>query len=121
MGVATALTQYLAKSRYCVRHRAASAHGESFGKRRGEPRPCQPRCQGGCPQERRRTRGVALRGAHHCPQPLIRAFGVDDAARASLAPYTKDADIEALLNGLEELVQRKPSQSNRRRCCAHEV
>jgi cysteine desulfurase/selenocysteine lyase len=57
------------------------------------------------------TRGVALRGGHHCAQPLIRAFGVKGAARASLAPYTQDADIQALLDGLEELVQRKPRQS----------
>jgi cysteine desulfurase/selenocysteine lyase len=32
------------------------------------------------------THGVALRGGHHCAQPLVRAFGVDGAARASLAP-----------------------------------
>lgn len=49
------------------------------------------------------TRGVALRGGHHCAQPLIRAFEVEGAARASLAPYSEDADIDALLKGLEEL------------------
>src|SRR3974377_409106 len=55
-------------------------------------------------------RGVALRGGHHCAQPLVRAFGVDSAARASMAPYTQDADIDALLNGLEDLVRAKPRQ-----------
>jgi len=49
--------------------------------------------------------GVALRGGHHCAQPLLHAFGVDGAARASLAPYTLDGDIDALLAGLEDLVR----------------
>ncbi len=49
------------------------------------------------------TRGVALRGGHHCAQPLVRAFGVEGAARASLAPYSQDEDVEALLNGLDEI------------------
>ena len=51
------------------------------------------------------THGVALRGGHHCAQPLVHAFGVEGAARASLAPYSQDADVDALLNGLEELVE----------------
>jgi len=50
------------------------------------------------------ARGVALRGGHHCAQPLIRAFGVEGAARASLAPYSQDDDVEAFLIGLDELV-----------------
>ncbi len=49
-------------------------------------------------------RGVALRGGHHCAQPLVRAFGVEGAARASLATYTVDADITVLLDGLDLLV-----------------
>ena len=49
--------------------------------------------------------GVALRGGHHCAQPLIRAFEVEGAARASLAPYSEDDDVDALLHGLEELVK----------------
>lgn len=56
------------------------------------------------------TRGVALRGGHHCAQPLVRAFGVTGAARASLAPYSQEADVDALLNGLEDLVRIKPNQ-----------
>jgi cysteine desulfurase / selenocysteine lyase len=50
------------------------------------------------------THGVALRGGHHCAQPLIRAMGVDGAARASLALYSLDRDVDALLSGLDELV-----------------
>jgi cysteine desulfurase/selenocysteine lyase len=54
------------------------------------------------------THGVALRGGHHCAQPLVRAFGVEGAARASLAPYSQKSDIEALLLGLDELRRSKP-------------
>jgi cysteine desulfurase/selenocysteine lyase len=49
------------------------------------------------------ARGVALRGGHHCAQPLMRAFGIAGCARASLAPYTVDADVDALLEGVEDL------------------
>jgi cysteine desulfurase/selenocysteine lyase len=49
-------------------------------------------------------RGVALRGGYHCAQPLVRVFGVGGAARASLAPYSVDEDVDALLAGLRELV-----------------
>jgi cysteine desulfurase / selenocysteine lyase len=58
--------------------------------------------------------GVALRGGHHCAQPLIRAFGVEGAARASLAPYSQTGDVDALLDGLEGLArsaQRLPDPS----------
>ena len=51
------------------------------------------------------ARGVALRGGHHCAQPLLRAFGVAGAARASLAPYSMDADVDVLLEGVEDLIR----------------
>ena len=49
------------------------------------------------------TCGVATRGGHHCAQPLIRAMGVDGATRASLAVYSLDRDVDALLSALNEL------------------
>ncbi len=52
------------------------------------------------------ARGVALRGGHHCAQPLMHLFGVEGAARASIAPYSTDADIDALVEGLERLACR---------------
>lgn len=61
------------------------------------------------------SHGVALRGGHHCAQPLIRAFGVDGAARASLAPYSLNSDVDALLNGLDELMAVRRQSSQRRR------
>jgi cysteine desulfurase/selenocysteine lyase len=59
--------------------------------------------------------GVALRGGHHCAQPLMRAFGVAGAARASLAPYNLDRDVDALLEALEELVSIRRRPPRRRR------
>ena len=50
------------------------------------------------------TKGVALRSGHHCAQPLLRAFGVTGAARASLAPYNMDSDVDVLLEGVEDLI-----------------
>ncbi len=48
--------------------------------------------------------GVAVRGGHHCAQPLMRHFGVDGAIRASIALYTTGADIDALLTGLGDAI-----------------
>lgn len=50
--------------------------------------------------------GVALRGGHHCAQPLMDRFDVAATARASLAPYNDDADVDALLSGLEDTIRR---------------
>jgi len=48
------------------------------------------------------ARGVCLRGGHHCAQPLMARFGTVATARASLAPYNDDDDVDALLAGLDE-------------------
>ena len=53
------------------------------------------------------AKGVTLRGGHHCAQPLVRAFGVPGAARASLAPYSMDSDVDVLLEGVEDLIRRR--------------
>src|SRR5512143_1704956 len=58
--------------------------------------------------------GVALRGGYHCAQPLLHAFGVDGAARASLAPYSLDDDVDALFAGLEDLMRRPKTRSPNR-------
>ena len=46
--------------------------------------------------------GVALRGGHHCAQPLVERFGLAGITRASIALYNDDADIDALFEGLEQ-------------------
>ena len=43
---------------------------------------------------------LALRGGHHCAQPLMAALGTEACTRASIALYNDEADIEALLEGL---------------------
>lgn len=50
--------------------------------------------------------GVALRGGHHCAQPLMAAFGVTGTTRASLALYNDAGDIDALLAGLDRTIPR---------------
>lgn len=50
--------------------------------------------------------GVAVRGGHHCAQPLMAHFGVAGCTRASLAPYNDDADVDALLAGVDDAVRR---------------
>jgi cysteine desulfurase/selenocysteine lyase len=52
------------------------------------------------------TFGVALRGGHHCAQPLMDAFDLAATARASLAPYNDAADVDALLEGLAAVIRR---------------
>jgi len=50
--------------------------------------------------------GVALRCGHHCAQPLMQAFGIEAAARASLAPYNTDQDIDAFLEAMDQAIGR---------------
>lgn len=47
------------------------------------------------------THKLALRGGHHCAQPLLAALGAEVCTRASIALYNDEADIEALLDGLD--------------------
>ncbi len=50
--------------------------------------------------------GVALRGGHHCAQPLMDRFDVAATARASFAPYNDTADVDALLDGLAQTIRK---------------
>ena len=54
--------------------------------------------------------GVALRGGYHCAQPLFRAFNSTGAARASLALYNVPGDVDALLQGVQDLMRRRPNR-----------
>jgi cysteine desulfurase/selenocysteine lyase len=47
------------------------------------------------------AQNLALRGGHHCAQPLLAALGAEACTRASIALYNDEADIEALLAGLD--------------------
>jgi cysteine desulfurase/selenocysteine lyase len=47
--------------------------------------------------------GIAVRGGHHCAQPILRRFGLESTVRASLAPYNVHEDIDALVEALLRL------------------
>ena len=44
--------------------------------------------------------GVAVRGGHHCAQPLMARFSVMSTARASFALYNTREEVDALVDGL---------------------
>jgi cysteine desulfurase/selenocysteine lyase len=44
--------------------------------------------------------GIALRGGHHCNQPLMRKLGLTSTARASFYVYNEEAEIDALVASL---------------------
>jgi len=47
--------------------------------------------------------GVALRGGHHCNQPLMRKLGVESTARASFYVYNTTAEIDRFVEVLGEI------------------
>jgi cysteine desulfurase/selenocysteine lyase len=47
--------------------------------------------------------GVALRGGHHCNQPLMRKLGVDSTARASFYFYNTTEEIDRFVEVLREI------------------
>ena len=48
-------------------------------------------------------RGVALRGGHHCNQPLMKKLGVESTARASFYFYNTAAEVDYLFETLQEI------------------
>lgn len=50
-------------------------------------------------------RGIAIRGGHHCAQPLLTSLGLTDCARASVGLYTTTEDIDRLIAALSEAQQ----------------
>ena len=48
-------------------------------------------------------RGVALRGGHHCTQPLMRKLGVPATARASFYFYNTKAEVDRFLEVIREI------------------
>jgi len=48
-------------------------------------------------------RGVALRGGHHCNQPLMKKLGVDSTARASFYFYNTQSEVDRLVEVLLEI------------------
>jgi cysteine desulfurase / selenocysteine lyase len=48
-------------------------------------------------------RGVALRGGHHCTQPLMRKLGVESTSRASFYFYNNTGEIDRLTDVIREI------------------
>ncbi len=48
--------------------------------------------------------GVALRGGHHCNQPLMRKLGLPSTSRASFYVYNTPADIDVLVQSLRKIL-----------------
>jgi cysteine desulfurase/selenocysteine lyase len=49
------------------------------------------------------SEGIAVRAGHHCCQPLMHHLNVPALARASFYLYTRQADIDALVEGIEKV------------------
>ena len=49
--------------------------------------------------------GIALRGGHHCNQPLMRKLGLTGTTRASFYAYNTEAEIAALATSLRRIVK----------------
>lgn len=47
------------------------------------------------------TEGVAIRAGHHCAQPVMDRLGVPATARASLAFYNSEDDVDQLIGALQ--------------------
>ena len=47
--------------------------------------------------------GVAIRAGHHCTQPLMQRFGIPATARASLAFYNTEEELDALAVALHKV------------------
>lgn len=47
--------------------------------------------------------GLALRGGHHCAQPLMEHFGIAATTRASMGLYNTKAEIDQLVAGLKKV------------------
>jgi cysteine desulfurase / selenocysteine lyase len=49
--------------------------------------------------------GVAMRGGHHCNQPLMRKLGLQATARASFYFYNTESEIDRLVDVLREAIR----------------
>ena len=49
--------------------------------------------------------GIALRGGHHCNQPLMKRLGLTSTARASFFVYNEEREIDALVASMRRTVR----------------
>jgi cysteine desulfurase/selenocysteine lyase len=48
-------------------------------------------------------KGIAVRGGHHCAQPILRRFGLESTVRATFALYNTCEEVDALVAALWDL------------------
>ena len=48
--------------------------------------------------------GIALRGGHHCNQPLMKKLGLTSTTRASFYVYNTESEIEVLVKSLSKIL-----------------
>lgn len=53
--------------------------------------------------------GIAVRSGHHCAQPILRRFGVEQTVRPSLAFYNTHEEIDLMISVLNQLSRNKRS------------
>ncbi len=51
--------------------------------------------------------GIAVRSGHHCAQPILRRFGVEQTVRPSLAFYNTCEEIDSMLAVVRRLARGK--------------
>lgn len=49
--------------------------------------------------------GVAIRTGHHCAMPVMDFFGLAGTARASMAFYNTERDVDQLIAGIEVAIR----------------
>ena len=49
--------------------------------------------------------GVALRGGHHCNQPLMKKLGLPSTARASFYLYNDESDIDTMVASMKKILR----------------
>jgi cysteine desulfurase/selenocysteine lyase len=49
--------------------------------------------------------GIALRGGHHCNQPLMKKLGLTSTTRASFYVYNSEADVDVLVSSMRKILK----------------
>jgi len=65
--------------------------------------------------------GIAVRHGHHCTQPLLQELEQSSLLRASIAPYNKLSDIEALVNACAEFFNAQEQIKNESKPSSNEL
>lgn len=65
------------------------------------------------------TRGIAVRAGHHCAMPLHQSLGITASTRASFYFYNTPEEVDALIEGVGEAVERFKKKGRKRNAPVH--